>query len=95
MKKTVNFYDFGEAMRHGGFSYVGLRTLYNYLCDLEDDMDIEIELDPVALRCEYSEYQDLEEFQNDYGDDYQSIKDIEDKTTVIRIDGDGFIVQNF
>jgi hypothetical protein len=74
---------------------VGLRTLYNYFCDFEDDMGTELELDPIAFQCEFTEYENLEEFQGDYGDDYQSIKDIEDKTTVIRIDGDGFIVQNF
>jgi hypothetical protein len=48
------------------------------------------------MYCEYSEYENLKEFQNDYGDEYESLDDIENDTTLIKIeDEEGFIIQNF
>ena len=43
------------------FSYEGLKSLYNYLVDLEEDTGDNIEFDPVAICCEYSEYKNLED----------------------------------
>lgn len=54
-----------------------------------------IELDVIAICCEYSEYADLEEFQADYGEDYESLEDICADTTVIPISGDSFIIAQF
>ena len=99
MIKTINEYDFIDAFKKMGrtdnFSTSGLIALYEYLEMLGDDLGQEIELDVIALCCEYAEYDNLEEFQADYSEDYQTIGDIESDTTVIMIDDDSFIIQQF
>lgn len=101
MKQSINKYQFQNAFitmgRENNFSYEGLNALFDYLEEYEESTGEEIELDVIALCCEYSEYENLEEFQNAYNaEDYESIEDIEKETTVIRLDnGEGFIIQDF
>jgi len=99
MKKTINLQNFRQAFkdynRENNFSYEGLEALFNYLEQLEEDTGSTIELDVIAICCDYNEYKNLEEFQRDYSDDYKTIDDIRDKTDVIKIDGVGFIIQQF
>ncbi len=104
MKQTIDYYQFKHAFqkcgRENNFSYRGLYALFNYLEEYENDTGEEIELDVIALCCDYAEYDSLEEFRNDYGEDYQTIEDIEKRTIVILkeqyFDNDnGFIIQQF
>ena len=59
MKTTVNRYDFKRAFADAGrkdqFSYDGLKALFEYLEQLEQDTGEELELDVIALCCDYSE----------------------------------------
>ena len=59
MKQTVNFNDFRDAFRAfdrmENFSYEGMQALFDYLEQLEEDTGEEIELDVIALCCDYSE----------------------------------------
>ena len=78
------------------FSYEGLNALYNYLEKYSEDTGKDIEMDIVAFSCDYSEYNDIQEFQKDYGKEYKTIEDIELYTQVIIIkDKTSFIVQQF
>lgn len=89
MKTTVNFYHFEQAfksIRPNNFSYEGLKALFNWLEDCEDQTGEEIELDVIALCCDFTEYASLAEFQADYGSEYESIEDISEATTLIDID---------
>jgi hypothetical protein len=98
MFQQINEYDFIKAfeqVRPDNFSRAGLSALYDYFEQLEEDIGNPIELDVIAICCEYSEYESLEEFQKDYGDDYQSIDEIEQVTTVIPVDDSGFIILQF
>ena len=99
MIQTINKSEFTSAFHRAGrgdqFSYKGLIALYDYLEDYEDSTSEQIELDVIALCCEYNEYEDLAEFQEDYSEDYESIEDIEGETQVIMIDDDAFIIQAF
>jgi len=105
MIRTINKYDFTTAFHKMGrgnqFSHDGLIALYEYLEMLGDDLGQEIELDVIALCCEYAEYDNLEEFRADYGRGFSNIDkrfkySIEDTTTMIPIEGtDGFIIQQF
>jgi len=100
MINTINKYEFSDAFQKMGrgdqFSYEGLIALFDYLEMLEDDIGEPIELDVISLCCEYSEYENLKEFQNDYGDEYESLDDIENDTTLIKIeDEEGFIIRQF
>lgn len=59
MKRTINFYDFERTFkdynRENQFTYGGLKVLFDYLEEYEESCDAEIELDVIALCCEYSE----------------------------------------
>lgn len=58
MKQSVNLYTFRTAfldVRPDNFSYTGLETLFDYLTELEDDIDEELELDVIAICCDFSE----------------------------------------
>ena len=96
MKKNVSCSSFRDAFadygRTDNFSYEGLTALYNYFVQLEEDCDMEIELDVIAICCEYSEYEDLEEIQGQY--DIDSLEDLRDHTQVIEFDG-GIIIQDY
>jgi len=99
MKKSINSWEFQDAFKQMGrednFSYDGLKALHAYFEDLEEDCDIEIELDVIAICCEYTEYEDLEEFQGQYGEDFKTIESIYDHTQVIMINDTSFIIQAF
>ena len=100
MKEQIGFCQFCDRFRDMGrnkqFSYNGKKALFEYLEALEEDLDEEIELDVIALCCEYTEYESIKEYQEDYGDDYKNLDSIEQVTTVIRIEGkDSFIIQQF
>ena len=89
---TVTEYTFTEAFRQvrpENFSDEGLRALYQYLDDLSEDIGEPIELDVIALCCEYSEYENFEEIRDYYSrsHDVTDINDLRDYTTVIEIEG--------
>ena len=98
MKETIGLSQFRDAfqIRKENFSYRGLEALFNYLEEYEESTGDEIELDVIGLCCEYTEYKNLVEFQNDYdADDFKTMEDIENTTTVIMIDEEAFIIQCF
>ena len=107
MKTTVNEYMFRrsfEELRPNNFSHAGLGALFDYFEQYEEDCGEEIELDVIAICCDFSEYKDLAEFQADYGTEYETMDDVRDATTVIDVDlsedDDGvedgvFIIQAF
>ena len=59
MKQTINLHTFREAFYKMGrkeqFSYEGLEILFDYIEEVEQDMDEETELDVIALCCDYVE----------------------------------------
>jgi hypothetical protein len=61
MKQSVNFSDFCDAFESHGrndtFTYAGKRALFDYLEEYEYECGEEIELDVIALCCEYSEHE--------------------------------------
>ena len=99
MKQSVNMYAFERAFKNferDNFSYDGLKALFEYLEDYEEDTGEEVELDVIALCCEYMEYDSLKEYNDDYGTKYSEIDAIQDDTTLIKIDGgNGFIIQQY
>ena len=100
MKKTINFYDFERGFkihdRDHQFSRSGLRTLFDHFEEYEEDCDTEIEFDPVAICCEYVEYDNIAEFWLEYDqEDYPDIDSLYDHTQVIMIDKESFIIQAF
>lgn len=101
--KKVYFNDFLEEFekygRENQFSYEGKKALFDYLNELSDDIGEPIELDVIGICCDFTEYSSLEEFADAYGYtvgyDVDSIDDIDYYTTVIKIDDESFIIQDF
>lgn len=91
MKTTIQQWEFTDKMVKW-FSYNGANALFEYLEDLERDIGEEIEFDPVAIRCDYSEYENLEEIKEHYN--IETMEDLEKHTTVIEFKG-GIIIQQF
>tara|TARA_S200002703_G_scaffold61464_1_gene53348 strand:- start:22 stop:303 length:282 start_codon:yes stop_codon:yes gene_type:complete len=93
MKDTITEHQFTDAMI-SSFSYEGTKALFEYLTQLEEDCDQELEFDPIAFRCDFSEYENFEKLKQEY--DVESMEELEQKTTVIDIpETDGFIIQNY
>jgi hypothetical protein len=58
MKTTVylnEFRDYFNKIRPNNFSYEGLGVLYDYLLEYEDSTGEELDLDVIALCCDYCE----------------------------------------
>ena len=106
MKKTINQYDFTEAFRIAGrgeqFSYDGLIALFDYLEQYEEETGEELELDAIALCCEWCEYKSCIEAAKELGETLEDEDEDEeeahewllDQTPVICFDG-GVIIANF
>ena len=97
MKKSVSFYDFQRAFaetRPDNFTRAGLVALFDYLEAFEAETGEEIELDVIALCCDFVEYENIAEFNRNYGTNYESRDEIRE-TIVIDIDDDAFIIQAF
>ena len=99
MKQTITESQFRDAFqqcRPDNFSYAGLTAMYNYFEEYEEGSGEEIELDVIAICCEYTEYENIEEFWGVYDKkDYPNIESIEYNTQVIGIDEDSFIILDF
>ena len=98
MKKTINLHEFrnefDEYGRSENFSYKGLEVLFDHLEDLGDDLGEEIELDVIAICCEFTEYENLEELQQNYND-IETMEDLEDNTYVFMTGDESFIIQDY
>ena len=105
MKTTVTKSAFMDAFhaydRYDQFSYAALSSLFAYLEDLESDMGEELELDVIALCCDYSVDTVIdiaEAYRIDIaGLDEEEARDavldyLNDNTTVVDDDCDGRIL---
>lgn len=82
-----------SIMRPNNFSREGLEALYGYFEELSEEHNIEF--DVIAICCDFTEYENLEEFNRDYGKNFDDVEEIFDLTQVIMIDNEKFIIQNF
>jgi len=99
MKQNVNFSTFQTAfenLRPNNFSYEGLTALFDYLEAYEEDTGEQIELDVIALCCDYSEMTELE-IRSAYGldDSDSSTTYLQHHTQVIGTTATTVIFQNF
>jgi len=90
-----------KSMDRNNFSYEGAAALQEYL----EELDFDIDYDPVAFCCDFAEYAESEyealaaEYSQEFGagDDFDSeafISWLQDQTTVIDFGG-GVVVQSF
>lgn len=98
MKQTITFDRYVEAFknldRYDSYTYEGHKALFEYLEELEDSCGVEIELDPIAICCDYTQYNNFEEIQ----EAYSAIQDLEDlyaATDVINCSDGSIIIADF
>jgi hypothetical protein len=81
MIEYVNLYRFEQAFREHGrqdsFSYDGLKALFEYLEQWEDDTCEQIELDVVAICGDFTEYKDIEDYNDQNGTDYEDREEVD------------------
>jgi hypothetical protein len=97
MKDTVTEYQFVDTMaqKQHGFSYEGAKALFEYFEQYEQDIGEEMEFDPIAIRCEFDEYESLEDVKKSY-QDIETLEDLQNHTTVIEIpETDRLIIQAY
>ena len=98
MKRNLDRYEFASWFaehRPNSFSPIGRLELYDMLTSYEDDTGEEIEFDPIAFCCEYTEYENMEEFWQVYDkEDYPDEESIMDATFYWGF-GESFIIQQF
>ena len=72
MKETLSTNEVAERLladENANWSWYGAQALAEYLEELESDMGEEIEFDRVAIRCDFSEWDSLQEWAKDYFDE--------------------------
>ena len=111
MKNTLNTSEVASLLmadENAAWTMAGAYALAEYLEQYEEDCGTEIEFDRVAIRCEYSEYESLQEWALQYftveegfdilekaADQSETIRHyIRDHGQLIEFDG-GIIVSSF
>ena len=85
------FIDAFKRMRPENFSYDALGAMFDYFDEFEHEPDIE--LDVIAICCEYSEYDSLTDYNKQYNTEYKSMDELEMHTTVIEINDERFVAE--
>jgi hypothetical protein len=111
MYHPIGFSQFVDAFRshdrYNDFGYKALKALFEHIEEYEQDSGQPIELDVIALCCEFSTYSSALEAATEYGFDppinadnteeeveEEALDYLRDNTTVIKFEG-GVIVQGF
>ena len=83
---------------YASWSYDGAKALADYLQEYEESTGEELEFDPVAIRCEFTEYESAidaaAQYTSEFTTEAAALEYLEDHTSVITYDG-GVIIQDF
>ena len=97
--QTVNFSRFRDAfqaVRPDNFNYDGQKALYEYLENLSDDMGEPVELNVIAICCDWQQMT-LDEIKEQYNipEDEDASEWLAYRTTVIPVSDGSFIIGAF
>ncbi len=76
--------------RYANWSHEAARLIATHLIESAESTCEAIELDKVAIRCDFSEFDSLEDFNNQQNTDYESFEELQNDRFVIG-DSDLFI----
>ncbi len=83
---------------YAGWSYNGAKALAEYLEEYEESTGEELQFDPIAIRCEFTEYENAidaaAQYTSEFTTEAAALEYLQDHTTVITYDG-GVIIQDF
>jgi hypothetical protein len=108
MKQSINFSQFVDAFRaydrYDSFGYTGLRVIFDYLEQYEQDCNEEIGGDVIAICCDYN-MMDIEDIVEEYRIDVSDVDEddveqyvldyLNDHTMVLGQCVDGIVFQCF
>jgi hypothetical protein len=110
MKQSINFSDFVDAFRrfdrYDAYGYDALKVIFEYLEQYEEETGQEIELDVIAICCDYNvqghigiaqDYSiDLSEAEGDCDEEERIVLDyLNDNTMVLGVCSTGIVYQVF
>jgi hypothetical protein len=96
-----------QSIRPENFSHEGLSALFEYFEEFEYDTSESISFDPIAICCEYSEYESALEAAREYVRDdawgamteddanKSALNWMRDHTTVIELENGGVVIQDW
>ena len=98
MYKLISRYEFRDAFkrcdRWDNFSNEALNVLYDYYEEIEPHNEgLGVELDVIAICCEWTQYKSIEEYNEAYETDYENYEELADAgwCSVIHVEGDEFL----
>lgn len=90
-KSAFDYSDYSDS-----FSLIGLKHLFEHLQEIGYDFDCDTQEWTADIAYHYREFEDLENFHDVWGEeDYPDMESIKEKTTVIKIYGEWFIMKMF
>ena len=104
MKKTITKQDFinefENSYRKENFSYQALERLFDYFEQFEDETGEQIELDIIAICCDFVEFENVKELKKEYEiPSYLSFEKILDylneRTQVISFEKNCILIQRY
>lgn len=95
--KELSFWDFKNEFedygRENQFSEEGLEILYEYLVGWAEETGAPIVLDVIGLCCDFAEYSDIEEYNREYDETFNTPEELGYYHNVIGVlDDGGFVV---
>lgn len=105
MKTIVSEFQFVDSFRLCGretqFSVPALRALFEYLEEYENSTGTELELDPIAVCCDFAEYPSALSAAEAYGfkdgidsKEESALEWLQNRTQVVEFNG-GIVIQQF
>ena len=98
MKQTKNVHDFLRAFElhnRTNFSRDALRNMFEAFEEFEHDAEEEIELDVIGICCDFSEYDSLEDYNEQQGREVEDMEELHDEGHFLcQVDENGFVLWN-
>jgi len=102
MHRSINEHDFRQAFQDYGridnFTYDGLTALFDHLEEYEEATGESIELDVIALCCEYDE-DTLENFNSYYEQEFEDLQDaaewLAEQNRLVGVTDETIVYQSF
>jgi len=69
-------------------------AIVDYLENLEDELNETIEFDAVGIRCDFSAYNSIKEFNNDWSKEYASVDELAENCITYSCADGTFVVVN-
>jgi hypothetical protein len=95
MKDTLDQWKFVsefQKIRPDNFSHEALFVLFDFFEEIDPDM----EFDPIAICCDFQEFDDFNDFKSDWNSDIETMEELENHTTILRIpESEKFVIRQF